>query len=290
MNACCARVNRARPLLGTLVEIVLRGESEPTLHAAAANAFDAMERVHRLMSSHSETSDVTRLNRQASRRTIAVDEQTWSVLDLARKVSAATDGVFDVTVGGRMMQQGMLPRLAEGPFDAEASFEHIELMGGSRVRFHRALAIDLGGIAKGYAVDRAVEVLGKWPGVTGWVNAGGDLRSFGADPVPVRVRDPYRPSQTAALAMVRNGAFATTARYSLDSGLSTAGTLLDPRSSARPRGIRSASVRAASCAVADALAKSVFLLERRAASILPKFAASGFLIGRHGPEMIGMQS
>ena len=290
MNTSCARARRARPLLGTLVEIVLDGTHEPVLHRAAAEAFDAVGRVHRLMSFHSETSDVTRLNRRAHRVPVQVDPETWKVLDLAARVSRATDGVFDVTIGGSMMDHNALPRMTTGCLDPGACFRDIELLPGNRVFFRRALAIDLGGIAKGYAIDCAVEVLRAYEEISGSVNAGGDLRVFGAKAVPVQIRNPAQPLQVGATATLRDAALATSARYSASCGLAASGLILHPRTSAMPRRLRSASVRAATCALADALTKAVYLMNENAGSVLSQFGASGFLLSNGGLSVIGGQS
>jgi thiamine biosynthesis lipoprotein len=290
MTAFCAKVRRARPLLGTIVEIVLDGANESTLHRAAADAFRAMERVHCLMSFHSQTSDVTRVNRQAHQGPVEVDPETWNVLEIAAGVSHATQGVFDISVGGSMMEHNALPRMAAGPFDASASFRDIELLPGHRVFFRRALAIDLGGIAKGYAVDRAVAQLRAYPGITGSVNAGGDLRVFGEMAIPVQIRNPEQPSLIGASAMLRDAALATSASYPQSADRSTCGLILHPRIPALPRRICSASVRAATCVLADALAKSVYLLRENAGSVLSHFGASGFLLSNSGMSVIGGQS
>jgi thiamine biosynthesis lipoprotein len=290
MNASCARARRARPLLGTLVEVVLDGTNESELHRAATNAFDAVERVHRLMSFHSATSDVTRLNRRAHRVPVEVDPETWKVLDLAGRVSQATNGVFDVTIGGRMMEHNALPRMTTVCLDPSACFRDIELLPGNRVFFRRALAIDLGGIAKGYAIDCAVDILRAYEEMSGSVNAGGDLRVFGENAVPVQIRNPNHPSQVGATATVRDAALATSARYSSSCGLAASGLILHPRTSALPRRLRSASVRAATCALADALAKAVYLMNEKAGSVLSQFGASGFLLSNGGLSFIGGQS
>jgi thiamine biosynthesis lipoprotein len=290
MTAHCAKIKRARPLLGTLVEIEIDGTHESILHRVAADAFDAVERVHRLMSFHSETSDVTRLNRHAHRVPVEVDPETWKVLDLAGRVSQATEGVFDVTIGGGMMERNALPRMTTGTLDPAASFRDVELLPGNRVFFRRALAIDLGGIAKGYAIDCAVDALRAHGQLSGSVNAGGDLRVFGTTAVPVQIRSPIHPSQIGATATLRDAALATSARYPPSSGLALCGMILRPRTSAVPRRLRSASVRAATCALADALAKAVYLMRENSASVLTQFGASGFLLSNDGLCVIGGQS
>lgn len=287
MNSSCASVRRARPLLGTLVEISARGERERTLHRAVDAAFAAVERVHRLMSFHSQESDITRLNRKALRAAVPVAPETWDVLALALSISAATQGVFDIAIGAAMMQRHALPRMSGGPFEAGACYRDIELLSGNRVRFHRPLALDVGGIAKGFAVDQAVLVLVRHGCLSGRVNAGGDLRVFGTQTVAVQVRDPLRPTRPVAVALIREAALATTARYARRCGLSSAGHVIDPRTQKAPRRLASASVRAASCAIADALAKTLYLLRERSHPMLAQLGAAGFLLDRGGLSMVG---
>ena len=268
----------------------MEGADEATLHRAANDAFNAIARVHRLMSFHSDSSDVTRLNRQAHREPVDVDAETWKVLEIAGRVSRATQGVFDITVGGSMMQHDALPRMTDASLDPQACFRDVELLPDNRVFFHRALAIDLGGIAKGYAVDRAVEELHKTVGISGSVNAGGDLRVFGERAVPVRIRNPDQPSLVGATVTLRDAALATSARYCAADGRALCGLILRPRISAVPGIVRSASVRAASCALADALAKALYLLSENAAMMLSHFGASGFVLSHGGMSMVGGQS
>ncbi len=274
-------------MLGTLVGMALDGARESILHRAADEAFEAVARVHRLMSFHSETSDVTRLNRHAHRAPVAVAPDTWKVLELADRVSRATQGVFDITVGRRMMEHNALPRMTTSILDPEACFSDIELLAGHQVLFKRALAIDLGGIAKGYAIDCAIDALRAHDGVSGTVNAGGDLRALGPHAFPVQIRQPDRPSTIGATATLHEAALATSARYPSSCGLAASGMMIHPCAAGLPRRVRSASVRAATCALADALAKAVYLMGENAGAVLARFGASGFVLAKDGLTMIG---
>lgn len=273
--------------MGTLVEMALEGAHESILHKAADVAFDAVERVHRLMSFHSETSDVTRVNRHAHRAPVAVAPDTWKVIDLAGNVSRATDGVFDITVGRQMMEHNALPRMTPVLLDRAASFRDVELLPGNLVFFKRALAIDLGGIAKGYAIDCAVDALRAHDGIAGTVNAGGDLRVFGRHEFSVQIRQPGRPSTIGATATLHEAALATSARYPSSCGLSVSGVMIHPVTASLPRGLRSASVRAATCALADALAKAVYFMGENAGTALARFGVSGFVLAKGGLTLIG---
>jgi len=243
------------------------------------------------MSFHSTDSDVSRLNNGAYGKAVKVDSRTWHVLQQACAISQASDGVFDITVGGAMMARGELPVTLGRQVDRDASFRDIELLADSCVRIGRPLAIDVGGIAKGYAVDCAVAVLQEMGVVTGCVNAGGDLRAFGDETVPVDVRDPHDPAISGAQVMLRKRAFATSAHYPAESGFNSSGVVLDPRGDTLVGRCYSASVRAESCMIADALAKCVLVLEQDSGPILQRYEADGFVLGRdEGPVLINTRS
>src|SRR5262249_59727754 len=86
---------RARPLLGTFVEVTARGASRDRLDAAIERAFAAVAEVHRLMSFHEGGSDVSRLNRCALSGPLAVDPQTFEVLEWSRRFAEASEGCLD---------------------------------------------------------------------------------------------------------------------------------------------------------------------------------------------------
>ena len=286
MTSRCAEIRRCRPLLGTFVEVAARAESPERASAALEAAFAAVARVQRLMSFHDPASDVSRINRDAAREAVEVDAWTVRVLEAARDLHARTRGVFDVAVAPWLQRWGYLPdtpswRAPARRTDEESAFE---LGPGRRVRFRRAAAIDLGGIAKGFAVDRAVEALIGEGAASCVVNAGGDLRVFGSEPVALHVRHPREPGRLLPLGTLRDAAFATSAdtftrRRWRGRAVSP---LVDPRRGRACAPACGASVRAPTCLVADALTKVVMILGRRSAPILREHAASGFLISADG--------
>src|SRR5712692_9759091 len=118
MRPAFASARRARPLLGTFVEITAAAASRSDLDDAIDGAFEAVTEVHRLMSPHEPQSDVSRLNREASAHAVSVHPWTYDVLRLAIELHEASGGVFDVTVpthetGGRAVEllAGHLVRL-----------------------------------------------------------------------------------------------------------------------------------------------------------------------------------
>src|SRR5262249_31153182 len=133
------------------------------MHAAIDSAFGAVGKVHALMSFHDADSDVRRLNNAACARPVPVGRWAFQVLEAAIDLNQRSAGVFDVTVVPILERLGLLPRLFADRWansTSTATTEAIELLPGDRVRFrHPGLRIDLGGIAKGFAVDRALDVL-----------------------------------------------------------------------------------------------------------------------------------
>src|SRR6476620_9615098 len=191
MRFASNRVRRSRLSLGTFVEITARGDNEAELHGAIDLAFDAIARVDRQMSFHEPASDISRINREACRRKVKVDSWTWRVLRAAQKLSDESDGLFDITVARKLMQWNYLPRRYRNV--SEGNWHDIILEKNYMVRFRRRVIVDLGGIAKGFAVDRAVEALIRAGVPSGVVNAGGDLRVFGLKSELVHLRRPNEP-------------------------------------------------------------------------------------------------
>ncbi len=278
MRPACAEARRARPLLGTFVEIAAAGDRPGPVHAAIDAAFDAVAQVHRLMSFHEATSDLSRLNREAGTRAVTVHPWTHAVLRAALLIGEQSGGVFDVTVAPVLQRMGRLPgrptdRRTDG--GSIGGRMPIALLARNRVRFLRpGVAVDLGGIAKGFAVDRAIDTLRRHGMVRGVVNAGGDLAAFSPADEMVSVRDPRALGAELCRVTVRDQALAS-------SGGGPA-AIVDPRSGAVSGAIRGATVLARSCLVADALTKVVMISGEGAHPVLRRHGASALFASAAG--------
>jgi len=258
MRPASASARRARPLLGTFVEISADGASPAAVHRAIDAAFDAVTRIHRLMSVHDAGSDLSRLNRAERERATTLHPWTRAVLRAALELHTASGGLFDVTAGG-----------APAPGGGGPGFE---LLGRGRARRTRpGVTIDLGGIAKGFAVDRAVRVLRSHGAARGLVNAGGDLVAFGAPGTLVAIRDPRRPGRALARVVVENAALASSG--------GGAATIVDPWPAAPRPAILGATVTAPSCLLADALTKVVMIAGESAGPLLARYGAAALFLG-----------
>lgn len=247
---------RAQPWLGTLVDISAEGS-----HQAIDAAFAAVALVHRLMSFHDPASDVSRLNRATPGAAVAVDPHTWQVLHLAEQVRAASDGLFNVACAPRLVEWACLP--PPGGNDSPPVFQPalavFACQPGGIVRKLASGWIDLGGIAKGYAVDLAIQALREAGVHHACVNAGGDMRVMGGQAWPVALRDPAQPQRAHTQLSLHNEAMATSASYFSvrDHHGARICALVDGRTGASLVNGKSVSVRAPTCAVADALTKVV---------------------------------
>ncbi len=262
--------------LGTDLEIkVWLGAPSPERTAAARAvmdaAFDAIDEVEAQMSEWRPDSDVSRVNLAAGRGPVPVSPSTMQVLLRGRDVSIASDGAFDVTWRGL----GGLWDFAGGPVPdpalARAVARRVDYrklaLDPERGTAHLAradMAIGLGGIAKGYAVDRAIAKLAASGFANVVVTAGGDLFATGAkgpDPWRVGIKHPRQPGHLATLD-ARDEAVVTSGDY--ERFFERDGVryhhLLDPETGFPARGCQAVTVVARDAMSADAFATAVFVL------------------------------
>jgi len=269
------------------VEIAVAGGTPSEMHAAVEAAFGAIATVHGLMSFHEADSDVGRINREAAARAVCVHDWTFAVLEAAVDLGRQSAGVFDITVAPVLQGLGLLPRWeTEGSSRVRNSeTPGVELLPGRRVRFHRSdTQIDLGGIAKGFAVDRAIDVLRERGMPAGLVNAGGDLAAFGPDAEKVDIRDPHDPSRLLLCLKIGNQALASSApRFDpLQSATATGTAIIDPSTRRLVEGICAATVCAPSCMIADALTKVVMIAGPSAGQLLDHYRAGALIVSATG--------
>jgi thiamine biosynthesis lipoprotein len=299
-----SRARRAQPLLGTLVEVTVWHATQKDAQRACDAAFDAAAAVDAAMSYHREDSDLSRLNRAAPGVTVQVGLDTWAVLTSAARLHRLSGGLFDCTIAPRLETEGFLPRVAHAAAgdrpalaDDFAPTEHpatsgrlrasdhptqadVLLPAACRVRKRRTLRLDLGGIAKGYAVDRAVDALRSAGAAGGLVNAGGDMRVFGPRAVRVDVRDPAAPGCAAARVALKEAALATSGSYfSSRAGQGRCTPIVDPRIDACIDMRYSVTVAARRCVFADALTKVVALSANRHHPALGALRAEAWILG-----------
>ncbi len=271
-------VRRARPLLGTYVEVTAVGAERGELLRAAGVALDAVAAIGQRLSFHDPESLLSRLMREAHRSPVEVDGGTRRLLRRTLRWARRTGGSFDpVRAAIRLVDAGLLPAPQGTPApDPRATYADVELDAGGRVRFRRPLWLDLGGIAKGFAVDRAVATLRRAGVRSGCVNAGGDLRVFGEHRIRVGLRDGATGDRLVAFVELAAAALAsssacfsrrTVTTTSAGTAPTTVSHLVDTLGGGFFVASRGASAVAPCCLAAEVLAKMALFAPRRAAEL-----------------------
>ncbi len=177
---------RLRPLLGTFVEVGTNSEEE-NKKQAIDDAFNAIEKIHHLLSFHKPDSELSLLNK-SNGKAVELHPLSLRVLRLAKLIGQYSDDLFNCTVAGKLVNKGILPNHFNTQFLDSGNYNDIELY-KDKARIRRPVLISLDGIAKGYAVDYAILTMKKNGLNSGWVNAGGDLRVFGNIALHVQRRE-----------------------------------------------------------------------------------------------------
>ena len=269
-------MRRSAPVMGTVAELAVVHRDERFAQLAMDAAMGELWAVEQQMSRFDPASDVGRTNRAPVGSAVPVSAATAKVLERALHWAAASAGRFDPCVG-RAVELWDVTRRTTPPAAAQLQrlaardlYRALRLEpardGAARVSIEDAdAAIDLGGIAKGYGVDRAVAVLRDWGIENAFVNVGGDLyalgRSADGDPWNVGVRSPADPQALSTTLELEDAAVATSGDY--EQFFTFAGRryhhILDP-ATAEPRlsPAHSVTVKASCCMDADAAATALF--------------------------------
>jgi thiamine biosynthesis lipoprotein len=259
--------------MGTAVEITVSQVEPKTAEEAMEAAFQEVERINRLMSHYRPDSEVSQINRHAGQKEVRVSPETLGVIERALYFSRVSDGSFDITIGPVFR----LWNFREGKIPGEGIVkENLERVDYRKIKIDRArstvflerarMELDLGAIAKGYAVDRACAVLKK-SGIGNFlVNAGGDLKVGGEKekglPWTIGIQHPRLPSEFIAKLNPKDAGVATSGDYEkffvIDG--ERYHHLLIPSTGMPARACQSVTILAPSAMDADALATTVFVL------------------------------
>ena len=285
-----AVARRTLPVMGTLADLTVVHPDERRAQAALGTALAELARVESAMTRFRADSEIGRANRLAGRRGVEVSAETGEVLERALAWAAASGGRFDPALGAvselwDVANRHAPPAAAAGHRLAARGFwRHVDLDrrgDGAVVRFEDPeLRLDLGGIAKGHAVDRAVSILRDHGIAHAIVNVGGDLHALGSrpdgEPWQVGIRSPRDPDGVAATLAVADRAVCTSgdyARYFTWRGVRYH-HLMDPVTAApRREPFHSLTVEADRCLDADAAATAAFGLDHLEAARIARTLA-----------------
>lgn len=268
--------HEARRLMWTKFEIIAYGPDRARLAEAANAAFEEIDRLDHQMSNYSETSDLTYINRNAAREDVIVEKELFDFLKLSIDYSRTTAGTFDVTVGplmkawGFFNSQGRVPDASElKSVMARVGYKHVQFNERTRaIRFDReGVEFDLGGIAKGYAVDRAADILRESGVRSAFITSGSSsIRAIGAPPDQaawrVEVSDPLDRSHHLATLELKDQSISTSGCHekSFEAGGKTYCHIMDPRTGRPIEGLLSATIITPSGVEAEALSKALMVM------------------------------
>lgn len=272
-------LQRCKPLLGTFVEVSLQGKcSEQALLDYSECAFDEIARIHHLFSFHESGSELSKINTKLLTQPntkIEIGKELVDILSLAQSLFVHSNGQYDLTIASSLVLDGQLPNHLNLNNQTYGKFSDINI-GKNTISSSKPLCLDLGGIAKGYAVDQAVNKLPQELDIS--INAGGDLYQNNWQGKQVQVKFGKRSSATRNTLM-RHQALATSGNY-YRYGKSA---IIEPFSQKQKKIHGCISVFASSVMLADALTKLVLLMPRQECkSILELYQVHAFKINRFG--------
>jgi thiamine biosynthesis lipoprotein len=258
--------------MGTAIHVELWGDDRVVATAAIEAVMHEMHRIDALMSPYKESSELSRINRDAARAPVEISAELFDLLVRSIAFSELSAGAFDITYASAGHLYDYRRRIR--PTDAQLStareaigYRHLQLDRATRtVRFAReGVRIDLGGFAKGYAVDNGAAILARHGVRHAVVAAGGDSRMLGdrcGRPWTIGVRDPRREGEVVALLPLEDVAVSTSGDYEryFDDGDERCHHLIDPRTGKSPHAVHSVTVIAPDGLTSEALSKTVFVL------------------------------
>jgi len=263
---------RDEAIMGTAIHAELWSEDPALAEAGLAAVMAEMHRIDRAMSPHKADSELSRINRDAGRGPLAVSGEMFALLTRAKQLSDLSGGAFDITYASAGQLYDYRERIR--PSDAALAtacaaigHRHLHLDPVARtVHFGLAgMRIDLGGFAKGHAVDRGAAILRGFGITNAIVTAGGDSHVLGdrrGRPWTVAIRDPRRAGEVVAVLPLEDVAISTSGDYErfFEHGGERCHHLIDPRTGKSPCGVHSVTILADDGLTTEGLSKSVFVM------------------------------
>lgn len=265
----------SKVLMGTVVELTLTGsagEREVDFAVAARAAFSEIERLEKIFSSYKPSSDVSKISAAAGKGTVKVSPEVVEVVEAALRISKLSHGAFDPTVGSLIEVWSFSGEVREVPSKARVE-ELKKLVDYSRIFIEKGRVgirgartkMNLGGIAKGYIVGKAVEKLRELGVGRMIVKAGGDMFVFsedGGEPFEIGISHPREKGRLLGKLKLTGGAIATSGDYErfFIKDKVRYHHILDPKTGFPARRTISATVTSVDPALADALSTALFVM------------------------------
>ena len=262
----------ARPKMGTEVSVYFWHENEAEGNAIVEEIYAEVDRINALMSTYVETSQISDINRRAADEAVVAGEELFQLIRRSLDISVLTRGAFDITYDSVGQHYDFRERRRPDDATVEAERRHIDFryveldQGNGTVRFaQQGVRINLGGIAKGYVVERGVDILQRHGVDYGVVTAGGDSRLLGdrrGRPWMIGIRDPRKDDDVAISVPLEDEAISTSGDYEryFDEDGTRYHHIIRPSSGRPVEGVHSATVIGPDAVMTDALSTSVFVM------------------------------
>jgi thiamine biosynthesis lipoprotein len=264
-------------VMGTRIQVELWSDDRAKGEAAIDAVMDEMRHIDDSMSTYKPTSEVSKVNALAATQVLPISPELFGLLSTALEYSRITEGAFDITYAsvGFMYDFRARKRPSEAQIQAAlpaVNYHHVILDPKAQtVHFSQpGVRIDLGGIAKGYSVDKGIEILQARGYTHALVNAGGDSRVIGdrmGRPWMVGIRHPDHEDQIITRIPITDAAFSTSGDYEryFDENGVRYHHIIDPRTGHSASKVRSATIIAPTATRTDGLSKTAFVLGPEAA-------------------------
>ncbi len=265
-------IGDARPMMGTEVSIHLWSDDTQAGRQALDDVFAEAARIDRLMSTYKGDSEISTINRLAAAGPVMVGEELFQLLRRSLDISVLTLGAFDITYDSVGQHYDFRSRQRPDSDTVEAERENIDYRlvrldnaAGSVAFLKEGVRINLGGIAKGYVVERGVDILRHRGIENAIVTAGGDSRLLGdrrGRPWMVGIRDPRKDGEVAISVPLADEAISTSGDYEryFDEDGVRYHHIIKPSTGTPASGVHSATVFGPDAVITDALSTSVFVL------------------------------
>ncbi len=269
------KITKTEFLMDTIVESVIYADNAKQGEEALTAAYNEIIRLESVLDRHTSGSDVTKVNEAAGMSAVQVSQNTLDVVNRSLEVGAFSEGAFDITIAPLIKLWGFGTSNTQVPSETElrealalVDYKLVQVDDSASTVFlpKAGMELDLGGIAKGFIVDRAVDVLREKGITSAYLDAGGDIRVLGSKPdgTPWRigVRHPRDRRGIAAVVEIRDSAIVTSGDYErfFHENGERYHHIINPGTGMPTHGLTSVTVVAADAFTADAYSTAVFVL------------------------------
>ena len=259
-------------MMGTEVSVYLWSDDPEAGHLALEEVFDEVARIDRLMSTYKDDSEISKINREAANGPVAAGDEIFSLVQRSLDISVLTLGAFDITYDSvgqfydfRSRQRPDEKTVEEERVNIDYRLVRLDQAAGTISFGKEGVRINLGGIAKGYVVERGIDLLRHRGIENAIVTAGGDSRLLGdrrGRPWMIGIRDPRNDGQVAISIPLADEAVSTSGDYEryFDENGVRYHHIIKPSTGEPASGVHSATVFGPDAVITDALSTSVFVM------------------------------